>query len=218
MTADMELETPIGRAVGVLLWELKKNDLRKYELAGTSTVASVQPYPVASRKAFADKIVAEVRKCACVHFKYRGRDPKDGLDCVGLLLNVARNLRCIDEAAFRKYGADYDFRQYGWELKIDQAVKMLGSAASQIPTREATIADVYLLGLGNAPTAIRFITDVNPLTTTFWRQGCFAERVWDVSKKIQTVSVRAAFRLREPISANAGLAKLSARIRKGRGQ
>ena len=100
-------------------------------------------------------IVTEARKYLGVPYKFGGRDTQTGLDCVGLLLLVARPLGLL---------RDVDVPEYGRVMDPTVAFPLLRRVMDEIPVRQARTGDVCIIGLRGTPQGVVIISNDNPRT------------------------------------------------------
>jgi murein DD-endopeptidase / murein LD-carboxypeptidase len=102
---------------------------------------------------FATQLIAAARSCLGTRFRWQGRDPATGLDCVGLILWAAH------QAGFRATVA----RDYRWRDRLDLLVDSGLGQAGLMPAHNPEPGDVLVfstdaarahIGLFAGPTII----------------------------------------------------------------
>ena len=104
-----------------------------------------------------EQIVVQARTWLGTAFHHQGRVKHVGVDCIGLIVCVVRELELVNEAG--EFLADYDYTQYsrtpdGFTLK-----SKLDTHLQPIPVEEIGPGDVLLFRFNKNPQHVAFVTD-----------------------------------------------------------
>lgn len=98
----------------------------------------------------ANKIVLKAREYLGTPFRHQGRLKGVGVDCAGLVVCVAHELKL----------SDFDFRAYGPMPNASKLQMILNEQMDKIDYSDATVGDVYLMKFDKEPQHLAIITDI----------------------------------------------------------
>lgn len=99
-------------------------------------------------------IVAAARAYLGVKWRHLGRDPKRGLDCVGLVLRAAQDCGLLTEVSYPSYGR----RPEGHRL-----TREIARHADAVPMAKMRPGDVFIFsGDERLPCHLAIVTEINP--------------------------------------------------------
>lgn len=96
-----------------------------------------------------NKIVKKAREYIGTPFQHQGRLKGVGVDCVGLVVCVAKELKL----------SDYDFLEYSRIPTGNMLEALLVTHLDKIPKSEARSGDIYLLRIDKEPQHLAIVSD-----------------------------------------------------------
>ncbi|MGF1607509.1 MAG: hypothetical protein ACFB22_14350 [Rhodothalassiaceae bacterium] len=103
-----------------------------------------------ARAARQDRAVAAARACVGTPFRHQGRQPGHGLDCVGLILQAARELG-LAVSVPADYGRAPDEARLPWELAR--------AGCRAVPVADQQSADILLFCVARRPRHLALRSD-----------------------------------------------------------
>jgi cell wall-associated NlpC family hydrolase len=96
------------------------------------------------------KIIEKAREYIGTPFRHQGRLKGVGVDCAGLVVGVAKELKI----------SDFDFRAYGAMPNSSKLQIILNEQMDKINVSDAKIGDVYLMKFDKEPQHLGIKTDI----------------------------------------------------------
>jgi len=123
-------------------------------------------------------VIAAGRQCLGTPFRHQGRQPGRGLDCVGVIAWIARDLGL----------SDYDVTNYSRLPQGRDIFRHLGKAGlAEIPMRSAQPGDILVMRFESDPQHLALLTD-RGILHAYLSQGAVVEHGLDETWRARIVS------------------------------
>jgi cell wall-associated NlpC family hydrolase len=116
------------------------------------------------------KIIAKAREYLGTPFRHQGRLKGVGVDCAGLVVCVAKELKI----------SNFDFKAYGAMPNAAKLQTILNEQMEKIPTSEAKAGDVYLMKFDKEPQHLAIVTDIGIIHSYYDAGSVVEHRVDEV--------------------------------------
>lgn len=116
-----------------------------------------------------DQVVAMARTCLGVRFRHQGREPEQGLDCVGLVIYTRKQLGL----------SSFDYLNYAHTPDPAKLIELLRAELVPIEIDEVQPGDVLHFRVGNNPVHVGLATDNGVIHSVANLRGVVEHRLDD---------------------------------------